>query len=123
MKLAISKSISLAVAAAFAISASGCAMVNGQITPTPAAQSDIQTAFNAICGPAGLLAAAAPFATTGAVATYYGEAQTLCANGAPTNAIVAGVDIFNLYLDLSTALSKKSAIAKAKHLAAKHHAA
>lgn len=109
-----------AVAALSCVSLAGCSLVNGAITPTPAAQSDIDTAFTAICGPAGLLVAAAPFATTGNVATYYSEAQALCANGEPTNAIVAGIDIFDLYLDLSTALSKKSAIRQAKVLKARH---
>ena len=109
-----------AIAALSTVSLAGCSLVNGGLTPTPAVENDIQTAYNAICAPAGLLAAAAPFATNPAVATYYSEAQTLCANGVPSNEIVAGVDVFDLYLDLSTALSKKSAVSKAKHLAAKH---
>jgi hypothetical protein len=109
-----------AIAALSASSLAGCAITGGVVTPTVATQSDIDTAFTAICGAGGLLAAAAPFATTGVVATYYGEAVTLCANGEPTNAIVAGVDLFDLYLDLSTVLGKKSAMAKAHHLAAKH---
>jgi hypothetical protein len=109
-----------AIAALSTASLAGCSMVNGGLTPTPAVENDIQTAYSAICGSAGLLAAAAPFATNPAVATYYSEAQTLCANGVPSNEIVAGVDVFDLYLDLSTALSKKSAMSKAKHLASKH---
>ena len=91
-----------AIAALSTVSLAGCSLVNGAITPTPAVENDIQTAYNAICAPAGLLAAAAPFATNPAVATYYSEAQTLCANGVPSNEIVAGVDVFDLYLDLST---------------------
>ncbi len=123
MKLSISRSANAFALAAFVLGSgalSGCSISSGQITPTPAVQSDIQTAFTAICGSGGLLAAAAPFATTGNVATYYGEAQALCANGVPTNEIVAGVDIFDLYLDLSTALSKKSSIRQAKVLKARH---
>jgi hypothetical protein len=100
--------IGMSIALCGGIALAGCAVTGGVITPTAATQSDIDTAFTAICGPGGLLAAAAPFATTGSLATYYGEAVTLCANGEPTNAIVAGVDIFDIYLDLSTALSKKA---------------
>ena len=63
-----------AVAALSAVSLAGCSLVSGQVTPTPAVQSDIQTAFTAICGAGGLLAAAAPFATTAPVScTYYGQ--------------------------------------------------
>jgi hypothetical protein len=120
MKLSHSRvAIPAAVALCFAVGMAGCSST-GQITPSPAVSNDIQTAYNAICAPAGLLAAAAPFATNAAVATYYNDAETLCANGVPTNEIVAGVDIFDLYLDLSTVLSKKSAMAKAHHLAVKH---
>jgi hypothetical protein len=118
MKLAHSRVALPAVGAlCLALGFSGCAVTGGIVTPTAATQSDIDTAFTAICGAGGLLAAAAPFATTGAVATYYGEAVALCANGEPTNAIVAGVDIFDIYLDLSTALSKKAN----KHLKALAH--
>lgn len=109
----------LALPLVASVGLAGCASVSG-LTPTPAVQSDIDTAFTAICGPAGLLAAAAPFSTTANVATYYSEAQTLCANGEPTNAIVAGVDVFDLYLDLSQVLAKKSAIKQAKVLKARH---
>ena len=108
-----------AIAAISALSFSGCSST-GLITPSPAISNDIQTAYNAVCAPGGLLSAAAPFATNPVVATYYSEAQTLCANGVPSNEVVAGVDIFDLYLDLSTALSKKAAMSKAHHLAAKH---
>lgn len=92
---------------------SGCSLVNGSITPSATTSSDIQTAWAAICSPAGLLAAAQPFANTPPVSTYYGEAQTICANGAPTNVIVAGLDIFDVYLDLSAALSKRGVVSKA----------
>ena len=108
------------VASALALGLSGCALVNGQITPTPVVSSDIQTAFTAICGPGGLLAAAAPFATTPAVDIYYNEAQTICANGVPANEITAGVDIFDLYLDLSQVLNNKAAMHRARALKARH---
>jgi hypothetical protein len=112
-----------AVAALTAASLAGCSLVNGQITPSPALQNDIQIAYTAICGPGGLLDAAQPFATTPNVVTYYNDAKVICANGVPSNEIVAGVDIFSLYLDLSQALSKKATVAKAKVLMAHAHRA
>ena len=47
-----------AVAVLSAVSLAGCSLVSGQVTPTPAVQSDIQTAFTVICTPACLYAVA-----------------------------------------------------------------
>lgn len=126
MKLAHSRlALPSAAALCLAVGLSGCAST---VTLSPAVTSDITTAYNAMCSPTGVVASAAPFAAANAnIAKYLSEAQTICANGAPTNEIVAGFDIFDVYLDLSQALSAKSAkfkpvVAHAKMLAAKHKA-
>lgn len=100
------------------IGLAGCSAV-GQLNP--AITNDITVAYNAICAPGGLLTAAQPFAANPTVAVYLNDATVLCASGVPTNEVTAGIDIFNLYLDLSTALHNKSAMAHAKMLKARHH--
>lgn len=108
-----------AVAALYAASLAGCASTS---TLDPTVSADITTAYNAMCSPTGIVASAAPFAAANSnIAKYLSEAQAICANGAPTNEIVAGFDIFDVYLDLSQALNAKSSIAHAKALKAKAH--
>lgn len=81
-------------------------------TLDPGVSSAITTAFNDLCGPTGVVASAAPFSAANPnIAKYLSEAQAICANGAPTNEVVAGFDIFDVYLDLSQALSAKGAVA------------
>lgn len=76
---------------ASAVALSGCASIGAL---TPAAQTQVTNAFNAVC----------PSVTSGAldpiVAQFnanaqkaYSAAQSICANGAPTNIVVAGLDI------------------------------
>ena len=62
----------------------------GQLTP--AATADIDAAYTNVC--AALPALGPVSATMNADAkNAYAQAQTICAAGAPTNAIAAGVDI------------------------------
>lgn len=102
-----------------ALGLEGCAST---MTLNPTVSADITTAYNAMCGANGVVAAAAPFAANATVAKYLSEAQAICANGAPTNEIVAGFDIFDVYLDLSQAIGNKAGAthAKALKLSAKH---
>ena len=82
----------------------GCAST-GQLTP--AAQTQVTDAFNTVC----------PGVTSGAldqvagqfnakVKSAYAAAQQICANGAPTNLVVAGMDIVTLQTALAPYLSK-----------------
>jgi len=59
---------------------------------TPAASAAITTAYNNVCN---ALPALGPVSATmnANVKNAYAQAQTICAAGAPTNAIAAGVDI------------------------------
>ena len=109
--------LTLAALASMAI-LPGCASTNSL---DPGVSNAITTAYTAMCGPAGIVASAAPFAANPNVAKYLSEAQAICANGAPTNEIVAGLDIFNVYLDLSQALGNKSAVRNAKALKMNAH--
>jgi hypothetical protein len=67
----------------------GCTST-GQLTP--AASTAVTTAYNNVCN---ALPALGPVSTTmnADAKNAYGHAQTICAVGAPTNAIAAGVDI------------------------------
>lgn len=111
--------------AILAASLSGCSSI-GQLDPNSGAASAIHTAYTALCSPTGILTAAQPFASQPPVSTYYPEVVALCANGEPNNEITAGVDIFDLYVDVSQALAKRSAVPasqvkKAKALKASVH--
>jgi hypothetical protein len=67
----------------------GCTSA-GQLTPV--ASADITTAYNDVCSAMPALGPAS--ATMNADAkNAYAQAQTICAAGAPTNAVAAGVDI------------------------------
>ena len=67
----------------------GCTST-GQLTP--AASAAITTAYNNVCN---ALPALGPVSATmnADAKNAYAQAQTICAAGAPTNAIAAGVDI------------------------------
>ncbi|HEY1863030.1 MAG TPA: hypothetical protein VGG77_04915 [Roseiarcus sp.] len=82
----------------------GCTST-GQLTP--AASAAITGAYNNVCN---ALPALGPVsATMNDDAKYaYAEAQTICAAGAPTNAIAAGVDILAIENALLPYFKKKS---------------
>jgi hypothetical protein len=92
----------------------GCTST-GQLTPT--ASAAINTAYNNVCNALPALGPAS--ATMNADAkNAYAQAQTICAVGAPTNAIAAGVDILAVenallpYFKKATALAPNQEIAK-----------
>ena len=92
----------------------GCTSA-GQLTPT--ASAAINTAYNDVCN---ALPALAPVSTTmnADAKNAYAQAQTICAAGAPTNAIAAGVDVLAIenallpYFKKATALAADQEIAK-----------
>jgi hypothetical protein len=80
----------------------------GQLTP--AASADITTAYNDVC--AGLPALGPVSATmNGDAKNAYAQAQTICAGGAPTNAVAAGVDILAIEQALLPYFKKAAALA------------
>jgi hypothetical protein len=80
----------------------------GQLTP--AAMADITTAYNNVC--AALPALGPASATMNANAkNAYAQAQTICAAGAPTNAVAAGVDILAIENALVPYFTKASGLA------------
>jgi hypothetical protein len=92
----------------------GCTSA-GQLTPT--ASAVINTAYNDVCNALPALGPAS--ATMNADAkNAYAQAQTICAAGAPTNAIAAGVDILAVenallpYFKKATALVADQKVAK-----------
>jgi hypothetical protein len=103
----------------FALIALGSALVGctsaGQLTPT--ASAAINTAYNDVCN---ALPALGPVSTTmnADAKNAYTQAQTICAAGAPTNAIAAGVDILAIenallpYFKKATALAPNQEIGK-----------
>ena len=92
----------------------GCTSA-GQLTPS--ASAAINTAYNDVCN---ALPALAPVSATmnADAKNAYAQAQTICAAGAPTNAIAAGVDILAVenallpYFKKATALAADQGIAK-----------
>ncbi len=85
----------------------GCTST-GQLTPT--ASAAVTTAYTNVC--AALPALGPVSATMNADArNAYAQAQTICAAGAPTNAIAAGVDILALENALLPYFTKASALA------------
>ena len=80
----------------------------GQLTPT--ATADITAAYDNVC--AALPALGPVSATMNADAkNAYAQAQTICAVGAPTNAIAAGVDILAIENALLPYFTKATALA------------
>src|ERR1700729_1323043 len=92
----------------------GCTSA-GQLTPT--ASAAINTAYNDVCS---ALPALGPVSATmnADAKNAYTQAQTICAAGAPSNAIAAGVDILAIenallpYFKKATALAADQEIAK-----------
>jgi hypothetical protein len=85
----------------------GCTSA-GQLTPT--ASAAINTAYNDVCNALPALGPAS--ATMNADAkNAYAQAQTICAAGAPTNAIAAGVDILAVESALLPYFKKATALA------------
>lgn len=107
------------------VSLSGCASTS---TLTPQAQADIADAYAVMCGPdapttiSGLVgiaeasAAAIPSAGQSELAT----AMQICAAGVPDNEVVAGVDLFNLLVEVESLVPAKKVSAHARALAARH---
>ena len=94
----------------------GCTST-GQLTP--AARADVTAAYNNVC--AALPALGPVSATMNADAkNAYAQAQTICADGAPTNAVAAGMDILAVenallpYFHKATALAPNQEIALRK---------
>ncbi len=85
----------------------GCTSA-GQLTPT--ASAAIETAYTDVCN--ALPAIGPASATMNADAkNAYAQAQTICAAGAPTNAIAAGVDILAVENALLPYFKKATALA------------
>jgi hypothetical protein len=92
----------------------GCTSA-GQLTPS--ASAAINTAYNDVCN---ALPALGPVSATmnADAKNAYAQAQTICAAGAPTNAIAAGVDILAIenallpYFKKATALEPNQEIGK-----------
>jgi hypothetical protein len=85
----------------------GCTST-GQLTPT--ATADITAAYDNVCAALPALGPAA--ATMNADAkNAYAQARTICAAGAPTNAIAAGVDILAIENALLPYFTKATALA------------
>jgi hypothetical protein len=91
----------------------GCTSA-GQLTPT--ASAAINTAYNDVC--TALPALGPVSATMNADAkNAYAQAQTICAAGAPTNAIAAGVDILAIENALLPYFKKATALAPDQEMA------
>jgi hypothetical protein len=92
----------------------GCTSA-GQVTTT--ASAAINTAYNDVCN---ALPALGPVSATmnADAKNAYAQAQTICAAGAPTNAVAAGVDILAVenallpYFKKATALAPNQEIGK-----------
>jgi hypothetical protein len=92
----------------------GCTSA-GQLTPS--ASAAINTAYNDVCN---ALPALGPVSATmnADAKNAYAQAQTICAAGAPTNAIAAGVDVLAIenallpYFKKATALAPNQETAK-----------
>ena len=85
----------------------GCTSA-GQLTPT--ASAAINAAYNDVCN---ALPALGPVSATmnADAKNAYAQAQTICAAGAPTNAIAAGVDVLAIENTLLPYFKKATALA------------
>jgi hypothetical protein len=91
----------------------GCS-ATGQLTPV--ASADITAAYDNVCSALPALGPAS--ATMNADAkNAYAQAQTICAAGAPTNAIAAGVDILAIENALLPYFKNASALAPNQEIA------
>ncbi len=77
---------------------------------TPAASAAINTAYNGVCN---ALPALGPVSATmnADAKNAYAQAQTICAAGAPTSAVAAGVDILAIESALLPYFKKATALA------------
>lgn len=91
LKGILMKASSIAIGAAIlaASALAGCA-TNGAVTAS--AQGDITTAYNMICPNVAALASVVQNMNSKAQGAY-ASATAICAAGAPTNAVVAGLDL------------------------------
>ena len=78
----------------------GCSSIG---TLTPSAQSTVTNAFNAVCP---VLNAISTAKMSAVQAQAYSSALQICANGAPTNLVVAGLDIVAVQSVLAPYLPK-----------------
>ena len=89
---------------ALALALAGCASTGAL---TPAAQTQVTAAFNAVCPGVSSGALDALMATENQnVQNSYAAAKQICAAGAPTNLVVAGMDILTLQSVLAPYLSR-----------------
>jgi hypothetical protein len=111
-----------------AVGLAGCASTS-QLSPT--ASADITDAYQVLCGPSapatisGIVGIASVSATAlpAQAQSIINSAENICAAGVPTNEVVAGVDIFDLLVEVEQLVpSKVAAKTKAhiRHLAARH---
>jgi hypothetical protein len=102
----------------FALIALCCALAGctsaGQLTPS--ASAGVNTAYNDVCN---ALPALGPVSATmnADAKNAYTQAQTICAAGAPTNAITAGVDILAIESALLPSFKKATALAADQEIA------
>jgi hypothetical protein len=109
----------------------GCSSTS-QLTPT--AEADIVDAYQVLCGPSapttisGIvgIASASSSALPATAQSAITTATAICAAGVPDNEVVAGVDIFQILVEVEQLVpSKVAASTKAKvhRLASRHHVA
>lgn len=117
-------------AAALAFVPAGCSELTSIApTQTAAVQTDITDAYVMLCGTGAVGTGAIALLTpsSGILPTYGQQAvvvvQQICANGAPTNEVVAGFDIFIVATAVEDMVGSKSTKAKAHTLAVKHRVA
>ena len=89
---------------AFALGLGGC-QSNGTLTPS--AQASVTAAYAAVCPPV-LSGTLDPFAGqfNARAQAAYGSAKAICANGVPSNVVVAGLDILTVEAALAPYLAK-----------------
>lgn len=85
---------------AAALALSGCTST-GMLTP--GAQDAVTNAYNIVCPS---VAALGGLAMNTQQAKAYGAAVAICANGAPTNVVVAGLDIIAVQAALAPLIAK-----------------
>lgn len=70
---------------------------------TPAAQANVTNAYNIVCPS---VAALGGLQMNANQAKAYAAAEEICANGAPTNVVVAGLDIIAVQAALAPLIAK-----------------
>ena len=97
------KALTIFAALSGAVALAGCSST-GQLDPQTSAT--IATAYNNICT---WVPAAGPISATmnAKAQAAYAQAQTICAAGAPTNAIAAGIDILAIETAIAPYFTKK----------------